>query len=351
MKFTLVHFIVFASTTAGYAQSNLWQNSGNIGIGTTIPVSGRLHIDSASVNFPAIYLTGNGPGWGSGIQFSNTAVGGRTFGIYVDGSGESKWHFADNLACADRLLIDAAGRIGIGASAPTASLHILGPTTGTNIPVIYADKCYGSPGDTGTSLRVNLNSGQGGGYFSGYSGELAITHNAEYISGNGWIARDSNSGQVSFSAGNLAISTNIGLTIGSAYTPSIRMFIQGSNGNVGIGTTSPSEKLSVNGRIRAREVVVETSNWSDYVFADSYRLRPLAEVEQHIKMEKHLPGVPSAKDVTANGVSLGDMQAILLAKIEEITLHQIAQEKELASLRAEVTTLKTENSQLKARSQ
>ncbi|MFT3870778.1 MAG: hypothetical protein QM715_20185 [Nibricoccus sp.] len=115
------------------------------------------------------------------------------------------------------------------------------------------------------------------------------------------------------------------------------------DGNVGIGTTSPSEKLSVNGKIRAKEVIVETTGWSDHVFADSYRLQPLSEVEQHIKTEKHLPGVPSAQEVAEKGVSVGDMQAILLGKIEELTLHVIKQEKRIEAL-------ELENSQLKGQS-
>ena len=71
-----------------------------------------------------------------------------------------------------------------------------------------------------------------------------------------------------------------------------------SNGGVGIGTTSPTHKLAVNGTIKAKEVIVETSVWSDYVFADDYVLAPLAEVEAHIKEHKHLPGVPSASEVS-----------------------------------------------------
>ncbi len=102
-----------------------------------------------------------------------------------------------------------------------------------------------------------------------------------------------------------------------------------NNGNVGIGTINPGQKLSVNGTIRSKEIVVETVGWADYVFADNYSLKPLSEVEQHIKQHKHLPGVPSAAEVSAKGVSVGEMQAKLLAKIEELTLHQIEQEKRL----------------------
>jgi metal-dependent hydrolase (beta-lactamase superfamily II) len=116
----------------------------------------------------------------------------------------------------------------------------------------------------------------------------------------------------------------------------------GDSGNVGIGTTNPTEKLAVNGKIRAKEVIVDTG-WSDYVFAKNYKLASLSEVEQHIQTLGHLPGVPSAQEVAEKGVSVGDMQAVLLAKIEELTLHVIAQQKELSALRAKVTTLEIKN--------
>ena len=116
--------------------------------------------------------------------------------------------------------------------------------------------------------------------------------------------------------------------------------LQPTGGNVGIGTSSPSHKLSVNGAIRAKEVIVDTG-WADYVFAADYRLAPLDEVEAHIKSEKRLPGIPSATEVATQGVSVGEMQAKLLAKVEELTLHAIAQEKLLKSLHEENGLLRT----------
>ena len=91
-------------------------------------------------------------------------------------------------------------------------------------------------------------------------------------------------------------------------------------GNVGIGTTTPKEKLSVNGNIRAKEIKVETANWPDYVFAKDYALPSLKETEQHIQEKGHLPGIPSAQEVKSNGVDLGELNAKLLKKIEEMTL-------------------------------
>ena len=99
------------------------------------------------------------------------------------------------------------------------------------------------------------------------------------------------------------------------------------NGNVGIGITNPQSKLAVNGTISAAEVVV-TSSPADYVFDPAYHLAPLAEVADYIRVNHHLPEIPSAKEVEEKGLSLGEMQSKLLAKVEELTLHMIEAEKE-----------------------
>jgi len=125
--------------------------------------------------------------------------------------------------------------------------------------------------------------------------------------------------------------------VGTGSAP--RLYIQSGTGNVGIGTTNPTTPLAVNGTIRAKEVIVDTG-WADFVFAEDYTLAPLSEVEAHIKEQGHLPGIPSAAEVAAGGVSLGDMQAKLLQKIEELTLHQISQEKRIQKLEAENAALR-----------
>lgn len=135
-----------------------------------------------------------------------------------------------------------------------------------------------------------------------------------------------------FTGGGLLFQTYYNAT---AYT---RMFIR-SDGNVGIGTISPTDKLSVNGTIRAKEVRVNTG-WADFVFEDNYALPTLSEVERHIALNKHLPGIPSAAEVEAEGVELGVISSKLLQKIEELTLYVIAQEKRIEALEAENRSLK-----------
>jgi hypothetical protein len=106
-----------------------------------------------------------------------------------------------------------------------------------------------------------------------------------------------------------------------------------NTGNVGIGTLNPTYKLSVNGDIRTKEVVVETG-WADYVFDKKYKLIPLAEVEDYIRQNKHLPGIPSAKEVNEKGLHVGDIQKKMMEKIEELTLYIIELKKEVSALKS-----------------
>ena len=109
----------------------------------------------------------------------------------------------------------------------------------------------------------------------------------------------------------------------------VRMKVQ-SNGKVGIGTASPDSKLTVKGNIHAEEVKVDLSvPGPDYVFKKGYDLKSLEEVQNYIQEHGHLPNIPSAKEMEANGVQLGEMNMKLLEKIEELTLYTLEQEEKL----------------------
>ncbi len=93
---------------------------------------------------------------------------------------------------------------------------------------------------------------------------------------------------------------------------------------VGIGTSDPQSKLAVEGTIRAKEIkVMEVIGAPDYVFEADYKLRTLEATKAYIEENKHLPEIPSAAEMEANGIDLGDMNMRLLKKIEELTLYQI----------------------------
>jgi hypothetical protein len=115
-----------------------------------------------------------------------------------------------------------------------------------------------------------------------------------------------------------------------------------SAGNVAIGRTSvPSGyALAVDGNIRTREVRVDQDNWPDYVFEENYNLPTLQEVENHIKEKGHLLNIPSAKEVETNGLELGEMNRLLLEKIEELTLYMLRQQAEINTLKKEIKNKK-----------
>ena len=188
-----------------------------------------------------------------------------------------------------------SGNVGIGTTSPTAKLDVRG------VDPIF--QLYET--NSGNNRRLQLRVGEGGGI--------------RFLSTFG-------------TGGNYPFTFVFGGSVGEV------MRIK-TNGDIGIGTTTPTDKLSVNGRIRAREVKVETANWPDYVFQSDYTLLPLDKLEDYIRTNGHLPGMPTAKQAEAEGIDLGAMNSRLLEKVEELTLHLIRLNAENAQLSQQVRQL------------
>lgn len=113
--------------------------------------------------------------------------------------------------------------------------------------------------------------------------------------------------------------------------------IEITNGNVGIGTKNPTSSLDVIGSIRAHEVKVCLNQGCDYVFEENYNLMPLSELSTFVKTNKHLPEVATAAEMESEGINLSEMNALLLKKIEELTLYIIQQNDEIQLLKTKLT--------------
>jgi len=248
-------------------------------------------------------------------------------------SGDSTW------------LTNLNGRVGIGFSNPSALLHVAKSMTepmitiqnlGANGGATYrmtdnasgGDWKFKSTGSGGFKIRDHANS------LNVIFIEANSAPNAIYIANGGNIGMGTlNPEQKLDVNGNFKADTLFGdgsqlSGINSGLWTNIGDTIAWCNHKVGIGVSNPESKLVVDGLITAKAVKVTYDGWADFVFADNYKLRKLEEVENFIKIHKHLPGVPSEKEITENGATLGEIDAILLQKIEEMILYIIELKKE-----------------------
>ncbi|RPH31508.1 MAG: hypothetical protein EHM93_13400 [Bacteroidales bacterium] len=238
------------------------------------------------------------------------------------------------------------GNVGIGTTTPSEKLHIR-----STFPVINLEKAgilnwkignrlennfsiYSDAG-AGDALSINCNTGNVG---------IGTTTSSEklHIRSTFPVINLEKAGILNWKIGNrLENNFSIYSDAGAGDALSINC----NTGNVGIGTTNPTAKLAVNGNIKAKEVNVTLDGWADFVFHPTYKLRTLGEVEQFIKANSHLPEIPTAAEVKENGVSLGEMNAKLLQKVEELTLYMIEQQKIIEKQNLRIEKLeKTTNS-------
>ena len=289
-------------------------HNGLIGIGNTAPDT-KLHLEESNVGIKTTYATqiieandaqldlisSSAGNWGSAINLveGNGDANNDIWSIVRRTSNDNSslrinYGTSNNHENPSLITFNTNGNVGIGTNSPTAKLDI----GKSNLENAFS---VGSSNDGGR-IYTSYESGKGTLNF--------VEHDDPFV---------------------------LSFTQAGTNTNEKIIFDQG---NFGIGTTTMgSHKLAVEGSIGAREIKVEANGWSDFVFENTYQLPSLKEVENHIQQKGHLKDIPSAKEVEENGIFLGQMDAKLLQKIEELTLYTIQQQKEIKYLSKKLNEL------------
>lgn len=327
MKLQILFTIGIVCLSTICSAQNTFPGNGNVGVGTTSPVV-RLQVQKESAT-PAIMI-GGGYAGSPRIQIYGldedpnawmglgTDMGGHPYehSVYFPKAPSGKQgrlsigNYNGNLYQSRFTILDN-GNIGLGTENPQSLLHVAGKSLmEDNLKILAKDAAWAE------GVLVVKPSG-----WAGLRLARADPSTNNY-DGNWAIGYNANTGN------DFSISNSVG-NVQSNYL----FHINAVTKNVGIGTSTPSEKLAVNGTIKAKEIKVNMEGWPDYVFATDYHPLSPDELERYISVNKHLPGLPSAKEAEANGVELGKMNKKLLEKIEELTLYMISQQKEINELK------------------
>jgi hypothetical protein len=307
----------------GAGQRQTYYNDGNVGIGITSPDS-KLHIYGGRIKLGNI---GTGFASGLGIYSGPDATNGY---VWMDFTSTNVFTIqggnASDNATTPIVLQNLGGKVGIGTTLPNEKLEVAGNIRQSGRTTYL----FGAGSNENQALM-----------FAGW--DFGQSSNADPI----WMARYNTNFDQSELRINIGDDGNDRLVIGDHYfadnfnwKPSVSIT---SSGQMGVNTTIIPDgyKLAVGGNIIAEKVKVQLqTNWSDYVFYPDYKLPSLKEVEEFVKRNKHLPDIPSAKEVETNGIDLGDNQALLLKKIEELTLYIIDINKKVEKLSSENEALK-----------
>ncbi len=287
----------FGQWTTNASTNDAYNNnvSGKVGIGTITPKA-KLDV-----------TTGTSALTSATLQTWNWVDDPNNWGLRLDqyhtGSAIDQ-RFIQRMGTSDlNVLTFHLGNVGVGTSNPSSRLHV---NSGSDNSVITNLKLQGGEGSSSGSSLMFASSYVPVDYQTGKISALTMGWGTDFKS-------------------DLTFQTNSG-SQGNSLTEKMRIT---SGGKLGIGTTNPDEMLTVNGKIHAREVRVDNSiPTPDYVFNKDYQLMSLADVKNYVDKNHHLPEVPSAAEVEKDGLKLGEMNLILLKKVEELTLHLIDLKKE-----------------------
>ncbi|MFH6983759.1 hypothetical protein [Marinoscillum luteum] len=343
MKKTILLLIPIALSHFAHAQ---WVNDENN------YTSGQLAIGSSATWAPLTINSVSGANGNVGVSlaFDGTihpeigyrfkANGSNYYQVLYNGS-HIMWKHYESSNYVPKMSLSNEGNLGLGVASPSSSLDILTKSVSGGEHLI---KLKVSDATT-DYLTIQNNTGTGGQFIPAIVGfhesdnrlALRLTASTSSSTDNGSNAlMIFDSRQINGSS-HSAISARP-LFQWSNFTDAKMTML--ANGNLGLGTESPDSKLAVNGTIHTKEVRVDLNGWSDFVFANDYKLPTLKEVETYISENKHLPEIPSEAEVSENGINLGEMNAKLLQKIEELTLYMIDMNRRMNQLETENTELK-----------
>lgn len=297
---TLIAFISFALS---YAQNNTFPTTGNVGIGTTTPTE-ELEVVGTILGIQGVFTGSSSPNAFPLQLGSEWTTGRRNIDFIVNNNPPTSTSAQLQFLMTDE---NAKWRYGVMAS-PSTMTMVMHDENGSEIFKIDEGSI------TNNKVYVHMPKADS---------RIVIGQYGTYKPDHKFV-----------------VANGSALIEGDIFTDS----------NIGIGTTNvggaDNWKLAVNGKIRAKEIKVETG-WSDFVFESDYKLPTLEEVEEHIQKNGHLKDIPSAKEVEENGVLLGEMDSKLLQKIEELTLYMIEMNKKIQKLEEENKVLKEKVTQLK----
>jgi hypothetical protein len=245
-------------------------------------------------------------------------------------------------------------RVSAGTTTNVGGFRITGGTSGTSDIVRIADTdgtVYAGwlnlYADGVSKVQINASAGYPTYFNSGGNVAIGASTAGKKLEVAGEIVARASATAGAAAACLSPASDGLHLWINSSYDPANatsgwgQMMTIETSGNVGIGTSSPSQKLEVNGSVRATSFISNTTSYPDFVFKPGYQLRSLADVEAAIRRDGHLPDIPSEAEAKAHGIDLAAQQVKLLQKVEELTLYVIelkreneAQQKQLNALAA-----------------
>lgn len=350
-SFTLTRSAQWTTGTSPYVY--LTTSGNNVGIGITNPLSKLVvapTITEGTINSSIAIMTGTGQTAFGGYIGQRVVSSNTRQGLVVSGTGslslQAQAYNLDFITGSAnptddtnlRMRILGNGNIGVGTPAPSEKLEVSGGFVKSGTVSI------GNNGTIGAKNYVNLGSDNNGSFLvgsniyvtnAGGATALKIANTHSTMSGAGIMIPGN--GQNFQSSIMFHTSIPGPVTADAAYS-SCRMIIN-EHGKVGIGTTSPDQLLTVNGTIHSKSVVVDLSVVPDYVFKPTYKLPNLAYLKNYINKNSHLPEVPCEAEIKKNGLDVGEMNAVLLKKVEELTLYMIEKDKQIKHLQTQVKEL------------